>query len=222
MPIRKSGAPAPIMGVIAALSLAGCANKFETVTPELQAKFIGDLQQGNLTLDCGVQCSFTWMAQAPSIHPLDMAEKWNDLAVRVMQIGYGNDLAYYYLGQSAQGLGYHRAAIAYYSYAMALSTGPNALLKCEAGQRPNNDPCQGVDIAGSVPVLVQASRDAIAQQVAAATPPPVHHHHHAAPKPASSDWSAPPPAQTSSAGSSSTGSGSDWGAPPPATPPATP
>jgi hypothetical protein len=198
------------------LILAGCANKYASVTPELQASFMSDLKAGKNNLDCGAGCSFTWLAQAPSIHSLDLAEKWPDLAVRVMQIGYGSDLAYYYLGQSAQGLGYHQAAIGYYSTSLALATGPNPLLKCSAGQGASSDPCQGVDLISSIPVLIQASRDAIAQQVAAQdTPAPVkHHHHHTQPASSTAGWTAPPP--PSSGSGSSTASG--WTAPPPASP----
>jgi hypothetical protein len=166
------------------------------------------------------------MSQAPSIHALDLAENWNGLAVRVMQIGFGSDLAYYYLGQSAQGLGYHNAAIAYYSTSYAIAQGGNPLLKCSAQQSPNGDPCLGVDLVSSIPVLIQASRDAIAQQQAAAAaaasasadPPVVKHHRK---KPAattastgSSGWVAPPPAASSATPTS--GTPAAWVAPPPA------
>jgi len=208
------------------LILAGCANKYGAVTPELQASFMSDLKAGKMNLDCGAGCSFTWISQAPSIHALDIAEKWPDLAVRVMQIGYGSDLAYYYLGQAAQGLNYQQAAIGYYSTSLALATGPNPLLKCSAGQGAGGDPCQGVDLVGSIPVLVQASRDAIAQQIAAQdAPAPVkHHHHHTPAASTASGWAAPPPAAGSGSGSSTASSGtsgsgtgsSGWAAPPPA------
>jgi hypothetical protein len=208
-----------------AVLLAGCANKYDVVTPELQASMMADLQAGKLNLDCGPKCSLTWMSQAPSIHALDLAENWNGLAVRVMQIGFGSDLAYYYLGQSAQGLGYHNAAIAYYSTSYAIAQGGNPLLKCSAQQSPNGDPCLGVDLVSSIPVLIQASRDAIAQQQAAAAaasasadPPVVKHHRK---KPAattastgSSGWVAPPPAASSATPTS--GTPAAWVAPPPA------
>jgi hypothetical protein len=192
----------------AAMLLAGCESKVATLTPEVQAGMLKDLQSGKLALDCGMKCSFTFINRAAQLQALDIAERWNDLAEQTMQIGFGNDLAYYYLGQSAQGLGYHQAAIDYYNYSYALAQGTDSSLRCE-GQ----DSCQGVDIANSIPVLVQASKQALAQQeaaeAAAAAPPPVVHHHHK-PKP-SSNWVAPPPASASSTGSG----GSTWAAPPP-------
>ena len=204
----------------AAALIAGCANKYDAVTPELQASMMSDLRAGKLNLDCGLKCKLTWETQAPSIHTLDIAERWPDLAVRVMQIGYGSDLAYYYLGQSAQGLQYHAAAIGYYTYANAVAAGGNALLRCEDGQSGAGNACQGVDIATSIPVLVQASRDAMAEEqakeLAAQTPAPVvHHHHH---KPAATTvaqkpdgWATPPPP---AAAQPAAATGPGWATPP--------
>ena len=184
------------------LAVSACSTKYETMTPQLQASMLADLQAGKLNLDCGVGCSLSWATQVNRLHALDIAEQWNDLATGVMQIGYGSDLAYYYLGQAAQGLGDQQAALVYYGYALGLATGQNGLLKCEAARTAGNDACQGVDLASSIPVLMQASRDAIAQQQqaeaeaqAASAAPPVHHHHK---RPSSSNtaagWVAPPPA----------------------------
>jgi hypothetical protein len=42
------------------------------------------------------------------------SERWKDLALAVTEIGDRNDQAYYYLGRSAEGLGYFDAARVYY------------------------------------------------------------------------------------------------------------
>ena len=193
--------------------LAGCANKYDAITPELQASMMSDLRAGKLNLDCGLKCKLTWESQAPSVHALDIAERWPELAVRVMQIGYGSDLAYYYLGQSAQGLKYHQAAIGYYDYSAALAAGNDALLRCEAGTA---DSCQGVDIAASIPVLVGASRQALADEqaaeLAAQTPAPVHHRRKkAATTQQPGDWAAPPPTNASAPAGTDSAS---WASPP--------
>ena len=227
--IAKKEAGRRIAGVLflaaAGGILASCANKYDAVTPEVQATMLSDLRAGRLALDCGARCSFTWIGQVPAIHALDIAERWDELAVRVMQIGFGQDLAYYYLGQAAQGLGYHQAAIVYYNAALGLANGQDALLKCEGGQLQGGDPCQGVNLAAAIPVLVQASRDVLAQQAAAteaAAEPaqaPVHHHHHVKPAipvassgAAAGGWVAPPPPSATPPSSGSAG----WVAPPPA------
>ncbi len=204
---------------ISAGLLTGCANKYDSLTPDLQASMMSDLRDGKLTLDCGLKCKLTWETQAPAIHALDVAERWPDLATHVMQIGYGSDLAYYYLGQSAQGLGYHQAAIGYYNYSAAISSGSDALLRCAAGQTPSGDPCQGVDLAQSIPVLVQASRDALDKQradaeaqAAAETPAPVRRHRKkVASAPPPSGWETPPPP---SASVQSAADASGWATPP--------
>jgi hypothetical protein len=183
------------------------------------------LRAGRVQLTCGVACSFTWIAQAPSVHQLDLAEKWEDLAVRVQQINYGSDLAYYYLGQAAQGLNAQQAAIAYYNQALYIANGVDPLLRCEG-----SNSCQNVDLAGTIPVLIKASQDAIAQQqaqeaqqqaaaAAAEQPAPVHHKKKPASPSSSTKWQAPPP-DNASAGSSAAPapaaqSGSGWSAPPP-------
>jgi hypothetical protein len=217
--MRRNSTPAhrTAAGAVAMLALlAGCQQKVATLTPELQAGMMSDLQAGKMTLDCGLKCHFTWVAQVPQINTLDTSEHWTDLAVRVMQIGYGSDLAYYYLGQAAQGLGYHNAAIAYYTTALGIATGPDPLAKCEGTGGADNI-CQGVDLVAAVPQLIQASRDAIAQQqadaAAAARPAPVVHHRKPKPKPAS-NWVAPPPPASGSTAAPASG-GSGWVAPPP-------
>jgi hypothetical protein len=226
------GVNAVIRKILAATAcaamLAGCEAKYQAVTPDLQANMLLDLKAGKPTLDCAAKCSFTWAAQVPAIHQLDLAEKWNDLAIKVMTIGYGSDLAYYYLGQAAQGLGYQQAAIDYYNLSLALNSGPDPMLRCNGGtalaaqlQVNTGDPCQGVDLPGSIPVLIQASKDAIAQQAAAAAaaapPPPVHHRHHTQPASATNTggtgWVAPPPPASTPAASNTGGTG--WVAPPP-------
>jgi hypothetical protein len=206
-----------------ALALSGCANKYDALTPDLQAKFMDDLKAGRPTLDCGQKCLITWIAQVPAIHQLDLAESWTPLADKVMQIGYGNDLAYYYLGQSAQGLGFHQAAITYYNTSLALATGTDPLLKC-GGLQNNLQNCQGVDLVASIPVLVDASQKVLAQQkadadaaaAAAAAPPPVVHKRKPKAVANNSSWTAPPPASGSASSSTASSSGAGWSAPPPA------
>ena len=205
------------------LALSGCATQTPVTDP------MGDLKAGKLNLTCGVLCSLQWNFQVGSINALDVAERWPDLATAVMKISYGNDLADYYLGQSAQGLGYHEAAIAYYTYALALSNGSDPLLKCEGIPGQTDDKCQDVDLVNSIPVLIHASRDAIAardaQQAPPPPPPPPPRKHHKRKPPAStgSGFEAPPPpAATAPAPSApsapASGGGSGFDAPPPPPP----
>jgi hypothetical protein len=201
------------LAIAALAALSGCANKYDAVTPDIQSAMLADLQAGKLNLDCGEKCRFTWGAQVPKIHVLDISERWTDLAVRVMQIGYGSDLAYYYLGQAAQGLGHQKAAIAYYTYSLGLSTGPNALVKCEAGRTPDVDPCAGVDLVESIPVLIQASRDQLAREAAASQAPRRKKVVQVKNQSAGPAWVAPPPPAADAPAA-----GPGWAAPPPPAP----
>jgi hypothetical protein len=217
-----------VTAAIALLGVAGCTQP-QPMTPEIQASMLDNLKAGKATLTCGVTCSFTWIAQAPSVHQLDLAEKWEDLAVRVQQINYGSDLAYYYLGQAAQGLNAQQAAITYYNQALFIANGVDPLLRCEG-----SNSCQDVNIASSIPVLIKASQDAIVQQqqqaeadaaaaaaAAAAQQAPVHHKKKPVTTASSVKWQAPPESggSASTAATASTGpggsSGSGWSAPPP-------
>lgn len=133
-------------GLIAAmmLCLASCAGRRAMPATSAQAATIAALQAGDIHLPCGRGCAAQWKQQAPALRQLDAEEKWEELAARVRDIGYGSDVAFYYLGQCAQGLGFHQAAIGYYTRALAVAGG-NA----------------GRGLLNAVPVLIQASRDAL-------------------------------------------------------------
>jgi hypothetical protein len=53
---------------------------------------------------------------------MNEARQWRDLAILVMQIGYINDLTYYYLGRAAEGLGFGDAAKTYYQISVRLTS----------------------------------------------------------------------------------------------------
>ena len=210
-----------ILAAVLVASMAGCA-KYDTVTPELQMSMMSDLQAGKLNLDCGLKCRILWDTQSATITALVAAQRWQDVTVQVMKIGYGNDLAYFDLGEAAQGLGFQKPAIGYYTYALALAQGNNAWTKCAAGRSSGNDPCQGVDVVTAAPAQIAVVQAAIDQQeaaaLAAATPPPVRHRHrHPAVVPASStggtNWVAPPPPAAGTPADA--GHSAGWVAPPP-------
>jgi len=191
-----------IVGSVVALS--GCVTKYQEITPQLRQQMLSDLEHGQLTLDCGIGCTLGWIEQLPVLHSLDMSEKWPDLAIGVMRVGYQQDLAYYYLGQAAQGLGFHQAAIKYYKFAGALASGGNPALQCAATESG----CQDVDLLAVLPVLIQASEDALYGKKHSAHHASSHKHKSTskstggdkakdeAPessKPAATDWVMPPP-----------------------------
>jgi hypothetical protein len=151
--------------------------KYSEMTPNISSKIMSDLKSGNDILDCTDLCAGAFIKKESDLYALDIAENWKDLALEVARIGNHRDLAYYYLGQAAQGLGYHTAAIKYYTSSLAIAAGPENKRQCAteamlAGQvvpfgllnnQARSAGCSGVDIPSVVPVLIQASRDELAR-----------------------------------------------------------
>lgn len=107
---------------------AGCTLKNVNVPP---AELMRQVQAGQPMLDCRADCSGAWGQNHQQIRILDATGRWQDLALLVAQIGYMNDLSYYYLGHAAENLGYWQAAQRYYRIAERLSVGP---MSCHQGE----------------------------------------------------------------------------------------
>ena len=75
-------------------------------------------RRGDAHLRCGTECALSYFAQKGKWKELHDQGAWRDLAVAVVRVGYGNDLSYYLLGASAQGLGLHDVAKTYYDRAL--------------------------------------------------------------------------------------------------------
>ncbi len=150
--------------------------KYPSLTEEVSKRIMEDLKNGTMDLDCLNLCAGSFIRKQPDLYALDLAENWTELALDVGRIGYKIDLGYYYLGQAAQGLGYHHAAIKYYATSAAMAAGNVARFQCAAegslgdlvapsilaGVQPGPaGGCAGIDIPSVVPVLIKASRDAL-------------------------------------------------------------
>src|ERR1700739_4689980 len=82
---------------IAGFSLAataGCTLKNANVPP---AELMRQVQAGQPMLDCRAECSGAWGQNRQQVRILDATGRWQDLALLVAQVGYINDLSYYYL-----------------------------------------------------------------------------------------------------------------------------
>jgi hypothetical protein len=98
--------------------ISACTMKYASVPPEQLMK---ELQAGQPILDCRVDCGLAWGNNRQQAAVLDATGQWRQLALLVMQIGYMNDLTYYYLGRAAENLGYLQAAQRYYRIAEQIS-----------------------------------------------------------------------------------------------------
>jgi hypothetical protein len=85
-------------------------------------ELIRRLQAGEPMLECSLPCRDAWRANRATALVLNEARQWRELAVLVMQIGYTNDLTYYYLGRAAEGLGFWDAAKTYYRTSVRLAS----------------------------------------------------------------------------------------------------
>jgi hypothetical protein len=188
------------------VSVSGCQDAISgPITPEMDAQLMSTFEAGQITLDCQINCSGSWGGGLQNLGQLDAQGDWHDLAIQVMKIGYENDLAYYYLGHAAEGLGYYDAALQYYRISGAASTGSDPRLKCAGGGFSNL--CNNVSLPNDLYARMQTVQNDIASQQAAqeaaqeAADTPtvvVHHRKHipttqtaAAPPPPS--WIDPPP-----------------------------
>lgn len=109
----------PILLVLFAFLLFGCSsagpkNAFneDSTNPER------DFKQGNIVLDCELMCTGKYGSERAEMLELYHNELWNRLASKIMSIGESSDQSYFYLGRSADGLGYYKAAKVYYTLAM--------------------------------------------------------------------------------------------------------
>ena len=103
------------------------------LSSETEANMIANLRDGRVDLRCGAACAETWRANLLTLNNRYVAKDWLHLGALVMQIGYQNDLAYYYLGQSAQGLGSPKAALKFYRISGALASRNDPQFKCNSG-----------------------------------------------------------------------------------------
>lgn len=95
-------------------------------------------QRGETTLDC-TGCRPQLDARLAQLNRLYRTRMWTSLADEIIAIGHAQDIAWYYLGAAAEGLGHRAAARRYYELAIQLAQGPNGV--CRA--RPV-DQCGGI------------------------------------------------------------------------------
>ena len=108
------------LAMLAVVLISGCASGGVTNT---RGEDVTDLQEtfkkGEVRLQCGLGCSGKWGANIRAAKHMHDNGLWKDLIAVVTNIGFSEDLTYYYLGRAAEGEGYKDAAIEYYKQALA-------------------------------------------------------------------------------------------------------
>lgn len=122
---------------ISVICLSGCAtSNHYSLAPQASADFQAPLQRGEIRLACRLACSGVFGYNRNKMRELHNNSLWNDLALIVANIGYASDLSYYYLGRSAEGMGYYAASKTYYSLAKASDKCSGVINVCDGFKFP--------------------------------------------------------------------------------------
>ncbi len=73
-------------------------------------------RSGEAVLECE-HCALSFSGRGGRLKALDASEDWETLAREVLDVGYSQDIAWYYLGRATEGLGLREPARIYYRHA---------------------------------------------------------------------------------------------------------
>jgi hypothetical protein len=174
--------------------LAACATVVPSPRHETDEQALEEVRTGKAVLDCTQSCADAWRHNRSDLATRYNAGDWRELAVHVMQIDYRQDLAYFYLGRAAEGLGQNAAALVYYKTAGGLATGTAEDAKCATSPAG----CNGLSLLTEVLTRMQivdatrgrntwATRRQPHVQPGPGQPPPTPG------QPATDNWVDPPP-----------------------------
>lgn len=108
--------------IVCGILIFGCASSgIQTPTGEQATNLIDTFERGEARLNCGVSCSGAWGSARRRAKKLYDQGLWEDLAIEVARVGFKADQTYYYLGRSAEELGFHEGALKYYKLGLASS-----------------------------------------------------------------------------------------------------
>jgi hypothetical protein len=151
-----------MLAILALLASAGCSTRAQMMTPEQQANILNEFRNGQTILDCDMACAWAWITDRDRLYQLYAAKQWDQLAERIAEIGYQEDLGYFWLGQAADAIGNLPAAYRYYSMVLAMQRVYYANVHCEA----KLNGCYGIPIVSVANYRISAIR------ALAARPPP--------------------------------------------------
>ncbi len=122
--------------------LIGCASEgLKTSAGGNSTDWYSTFINGDGRLTCQLACSGKYGGNRRTLKAYYDAQAWVDLSREVSEIGHGKDQAYFYLGRSAEGLGFNAAARTYYALALAYP------MKCKSGSL-----CDGIDIPSEIKI----------------------------------------------------------------------
>ena len=136
-----------VLGLL--LAVAACAGPVGFQNAADRAGALSALRTGQAQLGCPANsnCLFTWAVTRPAAQRLLAAQRWDDLADVVLAANFDQDLAWFYLGLAASGLGYNDAARVYFNRSIQRSV-IGGLQTCA----PNL--CDGVNLPADAQVVL--------------------------------------------------------------------
>jgi S1-C subfamily serine protease len=96
------------------LFLAGCTSTVVNTNDSATVARHDAFKSGNVNLPMGTLEAAEWTINRPAAYDLLAGSQWHALADLVQRKGINNDLAWYYLGRAAEGLGHADLARTYY------------------------------------------------------------------------------------------------------------
>lgn len=100
--------------VLISLLLAGCASTSVDTKDQATVARFDAFKSGNITLPMGTIEAAEWTINRQNAYDMLAAGHWRGLADLVQRKGINNDLAWYYLGRAAEGMGETELARTYY------------------------------------------------------------------------------------------------------------
>ena len=120
------------------LVASACAVDPRDLDRSSQTQAMDSFRRGEIRLTSFVATAPRWGLNRARLKALHDAERWQELALRIVILNHGEDLSWYYLGRAAEGMGYRDAARIYYRRAQT------AAFKC-IGLFDN---CDGIHVLG--------------------------------------------------------------------------
>jgi clan AA aspartic protease (TIGR02281 family) len=122
--------------------LCGCASQNDGLSGRSDDYILDQISKGHAELTCTLGCSLNQGLHRPEFKRLYVERSWRELALKVTALGSLNDQSWFYLGMSAEGLGYNDAAIIYLNHAINVSEKLEPGIQCNYINLINN--CDGL------------------------------------------------------------------------------
>jgi S1-C subfamily serine protease len=140
--------------------VAGCASTVVDTTDQATVARHEAFKSGNVILPMGTLEAAEWTINRQAAYNLLAASRWRELADLVQRKGISNDLAWYYLGRSAEGLGHADLARSYYQRSVDRTNSGKYSHRCQGKVISTCDGFDFPDVAQARLSSLQASAPA--------------------------------------------------------------